>query len=170
MYRIHYPPYMKLCDFIDTAVRKRYEVASRRTGNSVRVITTPIAFPCCIHWLAGGSCHRDIHFTAGMGRTSFYIYAHRCIAAINDCDALSYKFPTTPPMEVERVAQDFQLISSHGVTEGCVVAAMDGIFIKTITPARSEVGNVRSFFSGHYHHYGLNVQVNIFLVLFYFVS
>ena len=153
---------MKLCDFIDTAVRKRYEVASRRTGNSVRVITTPIAFPCCIHWLAGGSCHRDIHFTAGMGRTSFYIYAHRCIAAINDCDALSYKFPTTP-MEVERAAQGFQSISSHGVMEGCV-AAMDGILIKTITPAKSEVGNVRSFFSGHYHHYGINVQVNTFLL------
>ena len=56
-------------------------MASTRTGNSVGVITTPIAFHCCIHWLSGGS-HHDIRLTAGMSKTSFYCYAHRCIAAI----------------------------------------------------------------------------------------
>ena len=57
---------------------------------------------------------------------------------------------------MEWAAQDFPSISSHGVMEGCV-AVMDGILIRTIVLARTEVGNVGAFFSGHYQHYGLNV-------------
>ena len=45
--------------------------------------------------------------------------------------------------------------------EGCV-AAMDGILIKIQVPRRTEVGNVKAFFSGHYHAYGLNIQVSAF--------
>ena len=162
MYRMHYPSYMKLCSLIDHSVKKNVDMANRKTGNchihsTVGVITTPIALHCCIRWLAGGSYH-DIRLTAGMSRASFYQYAHRCIAAINECDALSYKFPSTP-VEVERAAQDFQAISSHGVIEGCV-ASMDGILIKIQVPRKTEVGNVKSFFSGHYHAYGLNIQVS----------
>jgi len=90
-----------------------------------------------------------------MSKTSFYIYAYRCIRAINECEALAYKFPTSP-QEVEDAAQSFKAISSNGVIEGCV-GAMGGILIKTITPSRKEV---KAFFSGHYQHYALNVQVN----------
>ena len=93
-----------------------------------------------------------------MNKTSFYIYAYRCIRAINECEALAYKFPTSP-QEVEDVAQSFKAINSNGVIEGRV-AVMNGILIKTITPPRKEVGNVKAFFSGHYQHYGLNEQVN----------
>ena len=95
------------------------------------------------------------------GKSAFYDNTHRCIAANNECDALAYKFPTTP-LEVERTAQDFKAISSNRVMEGCV-AVTDGILTKPITPAKSEVGNVRALFSCHYHYYGINVQVNIYL-------
>ena len=61
---------MKLCDLIDHAVKKNFEMAMRRTGNSVGVITTPIALHCCLRLLAGGSYH-DIGLTAGMGKSSF---------------------------------------------------------------------------------------------------
>ena len=125
-------------------------MASRRTGDTKGIITTPIALYYCFCWFAGGS-HHDICLT-----TAFYCYTHRCIAATlvgNECDALGYKFPSTP-MEVECAAQDFKSMSLNGFMEGCV-AAMDGLLIKTIVPARSEVGNVRAFFSGHYHHCGL---------------
>ena len=71
MYRMHYASYMKLCDLIDHAVRKNFEMANRRTGNSVGVITTQIALHCCLRWLSGGSYH-DIRLTAGMGKSSFY--------------------------------------------------------------------------------------------------
>ena len=120
-------------------------MAKRRTGKSVRYITTPIALHCCIRWLSGGSFH-DIRLTAEMSKTSFYIYAYRCIRAINECEALAYKFPTSP-QEVEDAAQSFKAISSNGVIESCV-AAIDGILIKTITPSRKEVGNVKALFFG----------------------
>ena len=136
MYRMHYPSYMKLCKLIDNFVRKNEEMANRGTGKSVGFITTPIALHCCIRWLSGGSFH-DIRLTAGMSKTSFYMYAYRCIRAINESEALSYKFPTSP-QEVEEAAQSFKAISSNGVIEGCV-AAIDGILIKTITPSRKEV-------------------------------
>ena len=87
---------------------------------------------------------------------------------MHEYDSLAYKFPTTL-LEVECAAEDFQAIGSNGVVEGCD-AAMEGILIKTITPARSQVGNVRAFFSGQYLHYGINVQKNTFLVLFSFLS
>ena len=48
--------------------------------------------------------------------------------------------------------------------EGCV-AAMNGVLIKTIVPAKTEDGNLRAFFSGHYHHYGINVYISKCLVL-----
>ena len=92
-----------------------------------------------------------------MGNSSFCNYTLRCISAItNECDALAYKFPATP-LEVECAAQGFKPIGSNGLMERCV-AAVDGLFIKTITPTTSEVGNVRTLFSGHYHQYGLNIQ------------
>ena len=70
--------------------------------------------------------------TAGKSSASFKIYAHRCISAINECDDLAFKFPSTPN-EVERAAQDFKSINSYDVIEGCI-AAMDGILIKIQVP------------------------------------
>ena len=162
MYRMHYHSYMKLCSLIHHDVQKNIEMANRKTGNyeqasTIGVITTPIALHCCIRWLSGGS-HHDIRLTAGMSKASFYKYAHRCIAAINACDALSYNFPTTP-LEVEHTATSFHSISKDGLMEGCV-AALDGLLLKINVPRKSEVGNVRAFFSGHYQHYGVNVQVS----------
>ena len=78
-----------------------------------------------------------MRLTAGMGKSSFYKYDHRCISAIDECDALAYKFLTTP-LAIEHAAQDFKAISSNGLTEACVAATMDGILIKAITPARDQ--------------------------------
>ena len=102
-------------------------MANRKTGNfhpesTIGVITTPVALHCCICWLAGGSYH-DIRLTAGMSRASFYSYANRCNPAINECDDLAFKFPSTPS-EVECAAQNYKSLSSYRVIEGCV-AAMD---------------------------------------------
>ena len=136
MCNMYYPSYMKLCPLIDPAVQKHIDMANRKTGNfhhestTIGVNTTP-ALHCCICWLAGGS-HHDIHLTAGKSSASFKIYAHRCISAINECDDLAFKFPSTPN-EVERAAQDFKSINSYDVIEGCI-AAMDGILIKIQVP------------------------------------
>lgn len=153
MYRMHYPSYMKLCSLIEDAVRKNFDTVNSKADSP---ITTPIALHCCLRWLSGGS-HHDIRVIAGISKAAFYHYAHRCIDAIIHCDELSFTFPKTP-LEIERAALGFKAISLNGIMDGCV-AAMDGILIKIKTPSTSEVGNVKAFFSGHYHAYGVNVQV-----------
>jgi len=92
-----------------------------------------------------------------MSKATFYNCAHRCIDAIIHCDELSFHFPKTP-LEIERAALGFKAISLNGIMDGCV-AAMDGILIKIKSPSTSQAGNVKAFFSGHYHAYGVNVQV-----------
>ena len=125
------------------------------TGTKCGLITTEIALHCALRWLAGGS-YIDVRLTARISRASFYEYAHRCIQTINNCAQMKYKFPTTP-LEVQNHALGIEEISSLGVFERCV-AAVDGILVRTITPASTHVCNVRSFYSGHYKANGLNVQ------------
>jgi hypothetical protein len=58
---------------------------------------------------------------------------------------------------MQAAADGFRNISSNGVIDGCI-ACVDGILLKIQTPAATEVGNVKAFFSGHYQTYGINVQ------------
>jgi len=71
-----------------------------------------------------------------MSKSAFYIYTYICINAINKCDALAYKFPTTL-QEIEKAAQSFKAIRFNRVIEGCV-AAMDGVLTNTVTPSKIE--------------------------------
>ena len=43
--------------------------------------------------LAGGS-YQEICLLAGVSHSSFCVYTHWCIFSINNCEALTYKFPT----------------------------------------------------------------------------
>jgi len=38
------------------------------------------------------------------------------------------------------------------------VACIDGYLLQIMVPACSETGNVKSYFSGHYQTYGINIQ------------
>ena len=40
---------------------------------------------------------------------------------------------------------------------GCV-GAIDDLLVQIIAPRRTEVGNVRAYYSGHYETFGLNCQ------------
>ena len=155
MYRMDYHAFQKLVNLIDSSVRKNGVMAERRTGKSCGLITTEIALHCALRWLAGGS-YLDIRITARISKSSFYLYAHRCIDAINNCPDLRYKFPTTT-VQLQNTADDFNRLSSHGIFEGCV-GAVDGLLLRTRAPASAHVGNVRSFYSGHYKSYGHNIQ------------
>ena len=149
--RMHYPAFMSLCQLIEPEVIKVCKFAPNHDG----VISVELALHCTICWLSDGSWF-DIRDVAGILKASFYHYCHRCIQAINQCEALSFKFPDTPA-EVEKAASGFRKISSHGVMEGCV-GAIDGLLVKTRTPTCTEVANVKYFHSGHHKHYGINVQ------------
>ena len=51
----------------------------------------------------------------------------------------------------------FQSISQQGCIWNCI-AVVDGYHLQIQTPSKKEARNVRSFFSGHYQTYGVNVQ------------
>jgi hypothetical protein len=69
---------------------------------------------------------------------------------------LSISFPQSVE-EVKEAAAGFSSISKEGCIWNCV-AVVDGYHLQTITPAITEVRNVRSFYSGHYKTHGVNIQ------------
>jgi hypothetical protein len=54
-------------------------------------------------------------------------------------------------------ASEFECLSSHGVINGCI-GAVDGRLCRIQVPSANEVTQVKSYFSGHYQCYGVNVQ------------
>jgi len=80
----------------------------------------------------------------------------KTIDAINACKELDIHFPQTLE-ECKAAAAGFESISTSRVITNCVTV-VDGFLLKIVTPAQSIVGNVRSYFSGHYQCYGVNVQ------------
>lgn len=59
--------------------------------------------------------------------------------------------------ELQRASEGFQSISTQGVIRGCV-GAIGGWLCPNIVPPCAVVGNVLSYFSGHYQRYGVNIQ------------
>ena len=65
-------------------------------------------------------------------------------------------FPKTNE-ECQQAAAGFEEISSGNAITNCVTV-LDGYLLSIQTPPAKVVGNVRSYFSGHYQMYGVNVQ------------
>jgi hypothetical protein len=61
--------------------------------------------------------------------------------------------------ELSNAAAEFKATSRFGAAiDGCV-ACLDGLLLPIQTPCASETGqHVKSYFSGHYQMYGINVQ------------
>ena len=119
------------------------------------IVTPEVALAITIRWLSGctwWSCCR----LAGCSRSTFHAHCHRVIIAIIACEELRCHFPTCED-DLEKAAADFNAISSHGVIKGCV-GALDGLLVETEAPSSKQVANPRSFFSGHCHRLGINVQ------------
>ena len=55
-------------------------------------------------------------------------------------------------------AAGFSSISTNHVMAECV-AVLDGYHMEIATPLKKEVHNVKSYFSGHYKTYDINIQV-----------
>lgn len=126
-------------------------MASLRGG----MITPELCVFITIRYLAGGS-YFDISYFTGISKASFYSCVWRTIKAINQCKDLAISFPKGME-ELASAAEGFESIS----TQACftnVVGVIDGYHLQTITPPKNEVGNVRSYFSGHYQTYGVNIQ------------
>ncbi len=108
-----------------------------------------------LRFLAGGS-YSDIRFLTGISTPSLYRLIWKTIHIINNCDKLQLIFPQSKE-EVINAAKGFQTISANGCLWN-VATVVDGYHLETHAPPKSHAKNVRSFFSGHYQTYGVNVQ------------
>lgn len=108
-----------------------------------------------VRWLAGGS-YLDITDICGISKASFYRVVWKTITAICKCEPLRPKFPKTPE-EISSVIEGFASVSTDGIIDNCA-GVIDGYLLRIKVPSRKEVKNVKSFFSGHYQCYGVNIQ------------
>lgn len=110
---------------------------------------------CTIRWLAGGS-YLDISDVCGVSKSSFYRVVWKTITAICKCQAFRPKFPKTPE-EIAEVLNGFASLSTDGIIDNCA-GVIDGYLLRIKVPCTREAKNVKSFFSGHYQCYGVNIQ------------
>ena len=142
-------------------LRDELEVNEKMADKRGGPIIPELCLYCAIRWLAGGS-YLDICDITGISSASFYRVLWKTIIAINKAPGLAMKFPTTTE-ECQVAAAGFESISTKSMENGEIainncVGVVDGYLLRIVTPSRAEVGNVRSYFSGHYQCYGVNIQ------------
>ena len=98
----------------------------------------------------------DIRHIIGASLSASYKAFDDFVNAVNTCLDLDINFPQSPS-EWKVVNDGFCAKSSEGIMQGCV-GAIDGYFQRIQTPFKKEVGNVQSYYSGHYESHGLNCQ------------
>ena len=125
--------------------------ASKRGG----AIIPEICLYCTLRYLAGGS-YLDVSDIAGISQSSFYRVVWKTITAISKCSALRITFPKTNE-EIAAAIAGFASVSQDGAIHNCA-GVVDGYLLRIRVPSKKEVKNVRSFFSGHYQCYGINIQ------------
>ena len=76
--------------------------------------------------------------------------------AIVWCEELQISWPNTKEKAVETAA-GFSSISTNHVMAECV-AVLNGYHMAITTPPKKEVHNIKSYFSGHYQTYSINIQ------------
>ena len=110
---------------------------------------------CTLRWLAGGS-HLDICDIVGISKSSFYRVVWKTIRSIVQAKALEIRFPTSS-QELEQAMKCIASVSKQESIQNCV-GVVDGCLLRIRVPTVKEAGNVKSFFSGHYQCYGVNIQ------------
>ena len=154
--RMDLESFNKLVSILSDNLKRDSKQGDRRGG----AIRPNLCLFATIRWLAGGS-YLDIATLLGVSVKCFYSIVWTTIIAILESkhpDLDNIKFPKTSD-ECAVAAADFKDISYHGAINNCV-AAVDGYLLSIVTPSANEVGNVRSYFSGHYQSNGCNVQAS----------
>jgi hypothetical protein len=143
--------FQKLVGLIEADLQVDEFCADMRGG----AIIPEICLYCTLRYLAGGS-YLDITDVAGISQASFYRLVWKTVTAIVKCPSLRIRFPQTPEEAVTAIV-GFSSISTDNAIHNCA-GVVDGYLMRCRVPAKKEVKNVRSFFSGHYQCYGVNIQ------------
>lgn len=108
-----------------------------------------------LRYLAGAR-YQDLALICKVSPAVVYYTIEKTMLAIVKHPLLDYYFPRTVE-ECQRVAEGFADISTNMIITYCV-GAIDGYLLPIKVPSKTVVGNVSSYYSGHYARYGLNVQ------------
>jgi len=146
-----YSSFLELLRLLEDDLIRDEAQASRRGG----LIIPELHLYATIRYLSGAS-YSDICIFCGISVASFYTILWRTIHVLNNVIAVS--FPTSPD-DCALAAANFENISYCGCFKNCV-AAVDGFLLAIVTPSKRLAKNVRSYFSGHYQRYGINIQAS----------
>ena len=108
---------------------------------------------------ASGASYLDISLITGASTTTVYKVIGEVRDAINaswDPKLDNIHFPRSRE-DCKKIAKEFEDRSFGQAVVNCV-SVVDGYLLKIIAPGSNVVGNQRSYFSGHYACFGLNVQ------------
>lgn len=156
-YRMSLESFTKLVDLLCNDISVDSEQSRRSTGGAEPIIPE-VVVACGLRYCAGGS-YIDLASSYKISEPSVFRSIDTFLAAVRDCPELDFVFPSLDDAaSIDKLRKGFEAKSYHGIMRGCV-GAIDGMFQQTIRPSPTCAhGNVRSYFSGHYNKFGLNVQ------------
>ena len=143
--------FIKLTNLLRESLQVDSPMGALRGG----AIEPEVSVYCTIRYLGGGNWS-DIIEVMGISKSKFYAIIMKTMKAIIGCPALDIIFPTTL-VDCQKLSSAFQSISPKQCIINCV-GAVDGYLLSIDVPNTKEAGNVRSYFSGHYQRYGINIQ------------
>jgi hypothetical protein len=147
--RMTYDSFCLLLSQIREHIEQDESMAALRGG----YVIPELKLYATIRYLSGAS-YSDICYFCGVSSTTFYCIVWQTIHAINK--AIKISFPESPE-SCAMTASSFENISYASAIKNCV-GVLDGYLLPIVTPPKSQANNVRSYFSGHYQKYGINIQ------------
>ena len=115
-----------------------------------------LKFRCIAHYTTLSVVPTSIFFVVGRSKPLFYHVLWKTMYAIVQCENLRIMWPDMKELAVQSAA-GFSSISTNRVMTECV-AVLNGYHMEIMTPPKKEVHNVKSYFSGHYQMYDINIQ------------
>jgi hypothetical protein len=151
----------KLHDLLFTETPEEHARSKQQGDNSTKMgaIDTHVKLACTLRELYGEK-RKSIVDVFKISKTSARLSFLNVLSRINACPELHGQlFDTDHSNDVlELRAFAFQQRSAYPTIFRHVVGAIDGLLIKTQQPTAKEVGNVRSYYSGHKKLFGVNMQ------------
>ena len=149
-YRMSYEAFHRLKEMMWVLLKRK-----RKIRGFIRSVTVEMIIGMGLRFLAGGMV-RDIRWIYHVSVAETYHSIECFIKCVQQTKELDINLPATPA-EWETVRKGFSNRSTNGIMSGCV-GALDGYLQRINAPWRREVGNVKSYYSGHYESFGINCQ------------
>ena len=151
MYRMDYDSFIVLYNLLKPYIKR--DLSRSRASEP---ISNLLVVALGLRYLTGEKI-RSLESDFQISNSTCYEVREIFIEAVLACPQLSINFPSSG-QELSSIANGFAQKASEPIFKGCV-GAIDGFFAPTKQPTKAEsFGNQKSYYSGHYRLYGLNVQ------------